>query len=521
MSAAPRWAAVIPTIGRPCLQTMLDSLAAQQADEAHPAPVEVVLVDDRPGDVPPLEVSLPGADWPLRIVRDHGRGPASARNRGWRATHGTDPEWIAFLDDDVVLPQGWLAGLVEDLRACPAEVGATQGAISVPLPVDRRPTDWERNVGALAGADWATADMAYRRRALEQVGGFDERFPRAFREDADLALRVRRAGWELTRGTRHIVHPVRPADDSVSLRLQAGNADDALMRRLHGRDWRAAADAPGGGFRLHAATVAAAGAAVAGLVGSLAARALGRRADPADAALAVGAAVWAGLTVRFAAIRLAPGPRRGDPEFRDELRRMLPTSVAIPFAAVRHRLRGEWAHRHTGPWPPAPRAVLFDRDGTLVRDVPYNGDPDAVELMPGAREAIRRAREAGLAVGVVSNQSGVARGLLHERQVRAVNRRLDELLGGLDTWQYCPHGPADGCGCRKPMPGLIRRAAEELGVDVARCVVIGDIGADVEAAQAAGASSVLVPTEVTRRDEVLDAPRVASDLAAAMESVIG
>ena len=530
MSGAPRWAVVIPTIGRPCLQRMLDSLAAQEVGDGYTAPLEVVLVDDRPAGVAPLEAELPNVDWPLRIVRGYGRGPAAARNRGWQATHGSDPEWVAFLDDDVVLPPGWLTGLVEDLRACGPDVGATQGWITVPLPAGRRPTDWERNVSALEGAEWATADMAYRRRALEDVHGFDERFPRAFREDADLALRVRRAGWGLTRGSRRIIHPVRPADDSVSLRLQAGNADDALMRRLHGRDWRTVADAPGGGFWLHVVTVVGAAALVTGLTGSVAVRVLGARSRAADRIstwrsvdriTAAGALAWAGTTARFAAIRVAPGPRPGDAEFGAELRRMLPTSVAIPFAAVRHRLRGWWTHRRTGPWPPEPLAVLFDRDGTLVRDVPYNGDPDAVELVPGAVEAVRRARAAGLAVGVVSNQSGIARGLIDDAQARAVNQRVDELLGGLDTWQYCPHGPDDGCDCRKPAPGLVHRAAAALGVDATRCVVIGDIGADVEAARAAGAASVLVPTDVTRPDEVSDAPRVARDLREAMDLVIG
>ncbi|MDJ0422209.1 HAD-IIIA family hydrolase [Dietzia kunjamensis] len=538
MSHAPRWAVVVPTIGRPCLQTMLDSLAAQRTDDSHPAPEEVVLVDDRPGTVEPLTASLPGVDWPLRVVRGYGRGPAAARNRGWQATHETDPTWISFLDDDVILPDGWLVGLVDDLTACGSDTGATQGSIRVPRPTGRPPTDWERNVAALEGADWATADMAYRRAALEQVAGFDERFPRAFREDADLALRVRRAGWSLIRGARHIIHPVRPADDRVSLRLQAGNADDALMRRLHGPRWREVAQAPGGGFGYHVATVSGALVAAGGVATAVAASAWARAAPAAGsssgpvaggatgtarvagAVAGVGALAWAGLTARFLAIRLGPGPRPGHPEFRAEVRRMVPTSLTIPFAAVRHRIDGWRRHRDATPWPPTPRAVLFDRDGTLVRDVPYNGDPAEVALMPGAREAVDRARAAGLPVGVVSNQSGVARGLLDEAAVRAVNARVDELLGGMDTWRYCPHGPGDGCGCRKPEPGLITRAAADLGVDPRHCVVIGDIGADVEAALAAGARPVLVPTPVTRREEVRDAPRAVPDLVTAVDEVL-
>jgi len=168
-----------------------------------------------------------------------------------------------------------------------------------------------------------------------------------------------------------------------------------------------------------------------------------------------------------------------------------------------------------------PAAVLFDRDGTLVRDVPYNGDPARVEPMPGAREALDRLREAGIAVGVVSNQSGVGRGLVTMDEVEAVNRRVDELLGPLEPWAVCPHAPDDGCACRKPEPGLIRGAADALGLAPERCAVVGDIGSDVEAAQAAGARAVLVPTPRTRPEEVDAAPEVAGDLGEAVELLLG
>ena len=168
------------------------------------------------------------------------------------------------------------------------------------------------------------------------------------------------------------------------------------------------------------------------------------------------------------------------------------------------------------PTSAAPLAVLFDRDGTLVVDVPYNGDPALVRPMPGALEAVAAVRAAGLPIGVVSNQSGIARGIVTREQVDAVNARVDELFGGFDTWQVCPHGPADGCACRKPAPGMVLGAAEALGVDPARTVVIGDIGADVGAAHAAGALAVLVPTSTTRHEEVWAADAVASDLPAAV-----
>lgn len=522
--APASYAVVIPSVGRPTLQWLLDTLCAQDVDAAHPGPLEVVVVDDRPGDVAPLTPTVPETvAWSVRTVRGHGRGPAAARNRGWRAARRSGAEWIAFLDDDVELPAGWARALAEDLAACGPRVGATQGRIDVPLPGTRRPTDWERNTASLERADWATADMAYRVAALEAVDGFDERFPRAYREDADLALRVRRAGWQLVRGQRRITHPVRPADDLVSLRVQAGNADDALMRRLHGPDWRTAAQAPPGGFRWHVATVAALGTAAAGAGTALAAAAAGRRGAvrPALTAAAAGAAAWGWLTGRFLLLRTAPGPRPGDDGFLPELSRMARTSAAIPPAAVRHRVTGWWRHRRTGPWPVPVRAVLFDRDGTLVHDVPYNGDPELVALVPGAREAVAAARAAGCRVGVVSNQSGIGRGLLTRAQVDAVNARVAELLGPFDTWQVCPHAPEDRCACRKPAPGMVRAAAAELGVDPAECVLIGDIGADVEAARAAGARSVLVPTPVTRPEEVAAAPEVAATLTEAVAAALG
>jgi histidinol-phosphate phosphatase family protein len=169
----------------------------------------------------------------------------------------------------------------------------------------------------------------------------------------------------------------------------------------------------------------------------------------------------------------------------------------------------------------AVRAVLFDRDGTLVEDVPYNGEPDLVRPVPEARTALDRLRRAGVAVAVITNQSGVARGLLTPEQVLAVNRRVDELLGPFATWAVCPHGPEEGCRCRKPAPGLVIDAARQLGVDARDCAVVGDIGADVEAAAAAGARGVLVPTEVTRPEEVARAPEVAVGLMDAVDRLLG
>jgi HAD superfamily hydrolase (TIGR01662 family) len=486
-----RYSIVVPTIGRACLADCLTALARARGE----APEEIVIVDDRPGDGP--AITLPsGID--ARIIRSGGSGPAVARNLGWRSTSAP---WVAFLDDDVRVTRTWREDLRRDLKNAATETGGVQGRITVPLPGDRRPTDWERGTAGLADAWWITADIAYRRDALVETGGFDERFPRAFREDADLALRVMDAGWTLSRGERRTVHPIRAASRWASVWAQAGNADDALMRAVHGSGWERRAKADPGRRRRHL-LISAAGALAAGMM------AAGR---PRVGAVS-GAVALAGVA-EFATARIAPGPRTAA-----EVATMTVTSAVIPPLATWHWLRGLASTRHARPWPGTAKVILFDRDGTLIRDVPYNGDPDRVTPMPGASDAVRLARAAGLSVGVVTNQSGVARGLITEDQVEQVNRRVEELLGPFDTWQVCPHKA--GCGCRKPAPGLVTDAADALGVRPEECVVIGDIGSDVAAARAAGARSVLVPTPQTRYEDRRGA-RVAVSLTDAVRFAAG
>ncbi|MEU2715521.1 glycosyltransferase [Streptomyces sp. NPDC007205] len=326
MTAVSAYTVVVPTIGRPCLAECLRALA----EAAGQPPYEVIVVDDRPapdGELP-LRAAGPLLDR-VRILRTGGKGPAAARNAGWRTVQ---TPWTVFLDDDVQVLPDWSRLLAEDLLEADEEVGGIQGRLRVPLPLDRRPTDWERNTKGLENAAWATADMAYRTDALTRVGGFDERFPRAFREDADLALRVQRAGWSLVRGRRITRHPVRPAHWWASLPAQRGNADDALMNRLHGRDWWDRAQAPRGRLRRHLAVT---GAALATAACALAGR---RRAATACAAL------WTLGTAEFAVARILPGPRTAR-----EIAGMLGTSVLIPPLAVRHWLRGAVRHRHARP----------------------------------------------------------------------------------------------------------------------------------------------------------------------------
>jgi len=313
---------VIPTIGRPSLRAVLEQL------ESFPGRVIVVddrrFGDDRGGDKrggdKRVDLDVPAG---VEVVRGRGRGPAAARNDGWRHATAT---WVAFLDDDVVPATGWETALQVDLGGLPPEVAGSQGRILVPEPVDRRPTDEERNVAGLETARWATADLTYRRAVLAAVGGFDERFPRAYREDADLGLRIVRAGWQIRQGRRAVTHPVRVAPWWASLLRQRGNRDDALMRRLHGRRWRQLAGAPPGRFQRHALTTAAAASA-------LAAAATGHR----RAALA-SAALWAALVGELAHARIAPGPRQAP-----EVLAMVVTSVALGPLAVAHRLAGEVA----------------------------------------------------------------------------------------------------------------------------------------------------------------------------------
>ncbi|KIH99257.1 hypothetical protein LP52_08375 [Streptomonospora alba] len=568
---------MVPTVGRPGLASTLSPLLRGGPG----APAEVVVVDDRPDPQgPPAGAEAAG----ITLLRSGGRGPACARDVGWRRTA---TPWVVFLDDDVLPGVDWIAELAADLAACGPGVGGSQGRIEVPPPVGRRPTDAERGTLALAHACWITADMAYRRAALEAVDGFDRRFTRAYREDTDIALRVLGAGYELVAGARRSVHPM-VADTRLwrSVAAQAGNADDALMRRVHGPRWRKRVAEPPGRLRRHVLTTAAlAGAAACGAA-ALGVRARSRRAlgaaagassaasagaseriartaaatvtsrwsdEPASApsvrrarlagfgrrgARAVPAAaganssqrtrriagaaagglvaLWTASTAEFAWRRIAPGPRTA----REALR-MAVTSALIPPAACAQRLRGEWRHRGARPHGAgAVKAVLFDRDGTLVHDVPYNADPEQVLPTPDARAALDRVRSAGLRLGVVSNQSGVARGLITPDELEAVNAAVEDRLGPFDVWRVCVHGEDDGCACRKPRPGLIREAAAELGVRPQECAVIGDIGADVEAARAAGARPILVPGPATRAEEVAAAPETAARLTAAVRRVL-
>lgn len=175
-------------------------------------------------------------------------------------------------------------------------------------------------------------------------------------------------------------------------------------------------------------------------------------------------------------------------------------------------------------------AVFLDRDGTLIREAEYLADPDGVELLPGVPEALRALRAAGFALVVVTNQSGIARGLYGEDDYRRVAHRVDEVLAAagapVDATYYCPHHPDHGppCDCRKPALGMHRRAAASLGLDLSASWFVGDKASDVEPAALVGGRGILVRTGYGRRTEagegVPPGTAVVDDLAAAARLVL-
>jgi len=151
------------------------------------------------------------------------------------------------------------------------------------------------------------------------------------------------------------------------------------------------------------------------------------------------------------------------------------------------------------------RAVFIDRDDTLIRDRVYLNDPEGVELIPGAAEAVRFLNSLGLPVIVISNQSGIARGLVEEENLRLIHERMCSLfkeLGAIiDAIYYCPHYPggavekfAYACDCRKPNPGMLIKAAEDFGLDLSTCFMVGDKPDDIEVIHRVGGKGIHVQT---------------------------
>lgn len=151
------------------------------------------------------------------------------------------------------------------------------------------------------------------------------------------------------------------------------------------------------------------------------------------------------------------------------------------------------------------KAVFLDRDGTIVEDTGYLNHPVQVRFLPGAVDAVKKLNEAGYKVIVITNQSGVARGLFSEDMLQTIDKHVQKAIlnGGahLDGIYYCPHHPEHGvypykqaCECRKPHPGLIKKAAKELAIDLASSFMVGDHNTDITAGQRAGVKTILITT---------------------------
>jgi D-glycero-D-manno-heptose 1,7-bisphosphate phosphatase len=168
------------------------------------------------------------------------------------------------------------------------------------------------------------------------------------------------------------------------------------------------------------------------------------------------------------------------------------------------------------------RLALIDRDGTIIIDKVYLKDPDGIEFAPGAIEGLRLLRNAGFALVLITNQSGIARGYFDVATLERIHDRLRSLLAAeglqLEAIYFCPHGPDDGCDCRKPAPGMVKTAMHDLGFRPDEVVMIGDSDADMGAAAAAGVAGVRVaaaaPATTGAARDFLEAARRARALLA-------
>jgi len=314
---------VIPTYKRPdLLQRCLMPLLKQTLDRTH---YEIIVVDDGQTEdtralVEGLAAQTQGRPL-LRYLRPQGtRGPAAARNRGWQAADG---EVVAFTDDDTVPDEDWLR---QGFRAIGGEGGrwlpAVRGAVHV--PIDGPVTDHARMTQGLEAAEFVTANCFVRRPVLRELGGFDERFLRAWREDSDLHFKLIEAyGQEVEKAAQAIVqHPVREAPFGISLKQQANMMFDALLFKKHPELYRRKVGrlhAPPSYYAIVSGTLAAAAALLIG--------------EPAAAGV-LGAVVLA-LILRLALKRL-----RGTSRAPQHVAEMLLTSAAIPFLSLYWRLKG-------------------------------------------------------------------------------------------------------------------------------------------------------------------------------------
>lgn len=311
---------VVPTFHRPdLLQRCLDAVASQTLPASA---YEIVVVDDGHDDATLAQVEgLRRQMAPiLRYVRPAaGRGPAVARNAGWRVARG---RLVAFTDDDTVPAPDWLEQGQRAMARHP-QWSALSGRVQVPLSPARRrrPTDHELMTLGLEQAEFVTANAFVRRDELHRVNGFDEQFQRAWHEDSDLQFRLMDGGTVGRCRDAVVFHPVRPERWGISLRQQRNAVFDALLFKKHPRLYRERLhpQPPWHYYGIVSLGIGAVGAALA-----------------RQPAVAIAAAVGAiGLVARFAWRRLARTSRAPD-----HVVEMIATSAVIPFLSVWWRLRG-------------------------------------------------------------------------------------------------------------------------------------------------------------------------------------
>ncbi len=310
---------VVPTRDRPALiARCLDSLVRQDFD---PTAYEVIVVDDGASEAVREAVERVGARSAatVRYVAGEGRGPATARNLGWRAACG---EIVAFTDDDCVPARSWLrAGRDAFLDG----VESAWGQVIVPVP--NPPTDYQRDAAGLASGNFVTANCFCRRDVLVQAGGFDERFTFPWREDSDLFFTLVERNTSLVYAPGALViHPIRPAPWGVSLRQQRKSMFNALLYRKHPQLYRDLIQPrpPLWYYGIVSALVAGCLAAVAGF--------------PSIAAALVTA--WLVMTAVFCARRL-----HRTSHTPTHVAEMVVTSALIPWLSVFWRLRGALKYR--------------------------------------------------------------------------------------------------------------------------------------------------------------------------------
>jgi glycosyltransferase involved in cell wall biosynthesis len=318
---------VVPTFRRPALLAQCLRALIDQTLEA--TRYEIIVVDDGHDDATQALVQRMAELLPLprlRYLRPAcGRGPAVARNCGWR---GSEAPVIAFTDDDTRPDAHWLQHGMRTLATHPAWVAAA-GRVEVPQPataVHRRPTDHELMTRGLETAEFVTANAFVWRAALVSIDGFDERFLRAWREDSDLHFRLQRLGPVGRAPLALVWHPVRPERWGVSLRQQRNVFFDALLYSKHPHQYRERIRRlPPWDYYVIVALAAA--APLLALASN----------TPAAGAALLGAAI---LILRLTLRRLRPTSHAPAHVWE-----MLITSAAIPFLSVYWRLRGAWHFR--------------------------------------------------------------------------------------------------------------------------------------------------------------------------------